>query len=78
MNSDLKLLVECLPVSPYRDILEKTLKELSTYPKYHGNWIVQYDEEVFVVFDPFDGGSSILCATRSLEDAENNLKNLEW
>lgn len=56
----------------------KVAEQVMKYPKCFGNWIVQYDEEVFVVFDPFDGGRSILCATRSLEDAEQNLKDLTW
>ena len=74
MREDLQLLVDCLPVSRYRDILSMKFEELSVYPNWFGNWIVQYDEEVFVAFDPTTDGANIVGAFRSFYEAENYLQ----
>ena len=57
------------------DLSPKTLvytaKEVDRLqPQYHGNWILEYPGDVFVVFDPTTDGSDILGAARTLEEAE--------
>jgi hypothetical protein len=54
--------------------ITKVAEEVMKYPNLFGNWIVQYDEEVFVVFDPTTDGANILGAFRSLYEAENYLQ----
>lgn len=44
--------------------------------KHHGQWIVEYPGEVFVVFDPMSDGCYILGAFRRLEDAQYHLKDM--
>ena len=39
-------------------------------PTFHDKHILEYDGDVFVVFDPTDDGSSILGACRTLEEAK--------
>lgn len=49
-------------------------KQVMKFPIYHGDWILQFAEEVFVVFNPEDDGFSILTATRTIYEAENYLQ----
>lgn len=50
------------------DRLEKCLQ-----PKHHDNWIIEFNESVFVVFDPTTDGSDIIGATRTLDEAKQLL-----
>lgn len=50
------------------DRLEKCLQ-----PKHHDNWIIEFNESVFVVFDPTTDGSDIIGATRTLDEAKRLL-----
>lgn len=50
------------------DQLEKCLQ-----PKHHDNWIIEFNESVFVVFDPTTGGSDIIGAARTLDEAKRLL-----
>ena len=44
---------------------------------FHGQWIIEYPGDVFVVFDPMTDGSGILGATRYLKDAYKMLEEIE-
>lgn len=44
--------------------------------KIHERYIQEYPGEVFVLFDPTDGGSSIIGAYRSLDEAKRVLRVL--
>lgn len=48
----------------------------NTYPIRHGTWIYQYDYEVFVVYNPLDGGFTILGAVHTLKQAKMLLNKL--
>lgn len=50
------------------DRLEKYLQ-----PKHHDNWIIEFNESVFVVFDPTTDGSDIIGAARTLDEAKQLL-----
>lgn len=50
------------------DRLEKCLQ-----PKHHDNWIIEFNESVFVVFDPMTDGSDIIGAARTLDEAKRLL-----
>lgn len=50
------------------DRLEKCLR-----PKHHDNWIIEFNESVFVVFDPTTDGSDIIGAARTLDEAKRLL-----
>ena len=54
--------------------ITKVAEQVMKFPIYHGNWILQFAEEVFVVFNPEDDASSILTATRTIYEAENYLQ----
>lgn len=55
--------------------LVKAAEVVMKYPVYHGDWILQFAEKVFVVFNPEDDGFSILTATRTIYEAENYLQS---
>lgn len=59
-------------VLEYRNSTIKT-----TEPKMVEDNIYQYSEELFVVFDPTDGGSSIVGAYRTLEESKIALDSLK-
>ena len=54
--------------------ITKVAEDVMKYPNRFGNWIVQYDEEVFVAFDPTTDGANIVGAFRSFYEAENYLQ----
>ena len=54
--------------------ITKVAEQVMKYPNWFGNWIVQYDEEVFVVFDPTTNGANIIGAFQSFYEAENYLQ----
>lgn len=54
--------------------ITKVAEEVMKYPNWFGNWIVQYDEELFVAFDPTTDGANIAGAFRSFCEAENYLQ----
>lgn len=43
----------------------------------HGNWIVEYPGDVFVVFDPTTDGAHILGACRTLDQANQMLSDIQ-
>jgi hypothetical protein len=46
------------------------------FPKVHNSWIYQYDEELFVVFDPTTDGAHIIDTCESLEQAQAVLNRI--
>lgn len=54
--------------------ITKVAEQVMRYPNWFGNWIVQYDEELFVAFDPTTDGANIAGAFRSFSEAENYLQ----
>lgn len=50
------------------DRMEKCLQS-----KHHDNWIIEFNESVFVVFDPTTDGSDIIGAARTLDEAKRLL-----
>lgn len=59
-----------------RKVNENLRNRLDQFVKHHGQWIVEYPGEVFVVFDPMSDGCYILGAFRRLEDAQYHLKDM--
>lgn len=59
-----------------RRVNDNLRKRLASFEKHHGQWIVEYPGDVFVVFDPMTDGSDILGAFRRLEDAQYHLEDM--